>query len=173
MKLIDKSAVVAETERLQNLTMDENKNFYSEATEGEYNALCNIEHFINSMQEEPVNEDLEKAASQDACEVVNTCSAVGIPNDHIPSWVQDAMVNEFIHGAKWKERQMQSTIKLAEEHAMFAGMSKIEQKTMETIKQYVDKGQRNYDDSKGEPQEEYWGGFSDCAEQIMKELKQE
>lgn len=42
-----------EVVRLQDLTMDENKNFYSEAAEGEYNALCNIEHFIDSMQEEP------------------------------------------------------------------------------------------------------------------------
>jgi hypothetical protein len=40
-----------EVERLQDLTMDENKNFYSEAAEGEYNALCNIEHFIDSLQE--------------------------------------------------------------------------------------------------------------------------
>ena len=42
-----------EVERLQDLTMDKNKNFYSEAAEGEYNALCNIEHFIDSLQEEP------------------------------------------------------------------------------------------------------------------------
>lgn len=37
---------------------------------------------------------------------MNNCSAIGMPNDHIPSWVQDAMINEFIHGAKWKEEQM-------------------------------------------------------------------
>ena len=53
---IPKSALVAEIQRLQDLTMDENKNFYSEAAEGEYNALCNIEHFIDSLQEEPVSE---------------------------------------------------------------------------------------------------------------------
>lgn len=56
--------------------------------------------------EAPVSEDLEEAAEQDVCEVVNTCSATGIPNDHIPSWVQDAMINEFIHGAKWQKEQM-------------------------------------------------------------------
>ena len=52
---ISKSALVAEIQRLQDLTMDENKNFYSEAAEGEYNALCNIEHFIDSLQEESVS----------------------------------------------------------------------------------------------------------------------
>ena len=58
------------------------------------------------VQEEPVSDDLEKAAERDVCGVVNNCSAIGMPNDHIPSWVQDAMINEFIHGAKWKEEQM-------------------------------------------------------------------
>lgn len=61
---------------------------------------------INALQEEPVSEELEEAAEQDVCEVVNNCSSTGIPNDHIPSWVQDAMVNEFIHGAKWQKEQM-------------------------------------------------------------------
>ena len=60
----------------------------------------------NSLTQESVSEDLEKAAEQDVCEAVNTCSAIGIPNDHIPSWVQDAMVNEFIHGAQWKDKQL-------------------------------------------------------------------
>jgi hypothetical protein len=62
--------------------------------------------FIDSLQEEPVSEDLEKAAEQDVCEVVNECSFTGIPNDHIPSWVQDAMINEFIHGAKWQKEHL-------------------------------------------------------------------
>jgi hypothetical protein len=37
---------------------------------------------------------------------VNECSAIGIPNDQIPSWVQDAMINEFIHGAKWQKEHL-------------------------------------------------------------------
>lgn len=40
---------------------------------------------IIDMQEEPVSEELEKAAEKDVCEVVNCCSATAIPNDHIPS----------------------------------------------------------------------------------------
>ena len=76
----------------------------------EYGWLCDTSENSSNFElvEEPVSEDLEKAAEQDVCEIVNTCSATGIPNDHIPSWVQDAMVNEFIHGANWKEQQMMS-----------------------------------------------------------------
>lgn len=85
---------------------------------------------LDSLQEEPVSAELEMAAEKDVCEVMNCCSATAIPNDHIPSWVQDAMINEFIHGAKWQEKQDQSTIELAEDHAMFAGMEKMEQQMM-------------------------------------------
>lgn len=60
--------------------------------------------------QEPVSDELEKAAEQDVCEVVNTCSATGIPNDHIPSWVQDAMINEFIHGAKWQFERVKEAL---------------------------------------------------------------
>ena len=60
--------------------------------------------------EEPVSEELEKAAAQDVCEVVNNCSSTGIPNDHIPSWVQDAMVNEFIHGANWQKERIEEVL---------------------------------------------------------------
>lgn len=59
-----------------------------------------------SITKEHASEELEEAAERDVCEVVNCCSATGIPNDHIPSWVQDAMVNEFIHGAQWQKEQM-------------------------------------------------------------------
>ena len=71
------------------------KSWYNEGyIDGEYNR---DRQFENS-----VSDDVKKAAEQDVCEVINTCSGAGIHNDHIPSWVQDAMINEFIHGAKWK-----------------------------------------------------------------------
>ena len=62
--MTDKEKICKEVQRLQDLTMDENKNFYSEAAEGEYNALCNIEHFIDLLQEESISEDLEDFALQ-------------------------------------------------------------------------------------------------------------
>lgn len=102
---MDKLAKVrAEVERL------DNEWYLCNSSEAKYKreTYKEILDFINSLQQEPVNEDLEKAAEQDVCEVVNTCSATGIPNDHIPSWVQDAMINEFIHGAKWQKEQLRT-----------------------------------------------------------------
>ena len=76
------------------------KSWYNEGyIDGEYNR--------DRQFEDSVSDDVNKAAEQDVCEVINTCSEVGIPNDSIPSWVQDAMVNEFIHGAEWKAEQFE------------------------------------------------------------------
>lgn len=79
--------------------------------------LCDTSENSSNFElvEEPVSEDLEKAAEQDVCEVVNTCSATGIPNDHIPSWVQDAMINEYIHGANWQKQQLMKNVVLETE----------------------------------------------------------
>ena len=81
-----------EIERLQGLTMDENKNFYSEAAEGEYNALCNIEHFIDCLQEEPVSKDLEKAAVE--------------AFKHIIDSNKNSFLEIFKAGAEWKKEEM-------------------------------------------------------------------
>lgn len=94
----------------QNGLMDAQGNFEYPEHEGAYNILCNLGAYIDTLQEEPVSDELEKAAEQDVCEVVNTCSATGIPNDHIPSWVQDAMINEFIHGAKWQFERVKEAL---------------------------------------------------------------
>jgi len=55
MKLIDKDALVAEIERLKLCTMDEHMNFYSEAAEGEYHALSNLESFIDTLEVKEVD----------------------------------------------------------------------------------------------------------------------
>jgi hypothetical protein len=89
-----------------NLRKAQEQGVITEFGKGKLEALEGIVDFIDSMQEEPVSEEMEEAAEQDVCEVVNECSAIGIPNDQIPSWVQDAMINEFIHGAKWKAENL-------------------------------------------------------------------
>ena len=89
-----------------NLRIAQKQGVITEFGKGKLEALEGIVDFIDSLQEEPVSEDLEKAAEQDVCEVIIACSATDIPNVHIPSWVQDAMINEFIHGAKWKSENL-------------------------------------------------------------------
>ena len=55
---IDKSALVAEIERLQKPTMDANHNFTSDYNQGLYDGLSKLELFIESLPEEkkPIRE---------------------------------------------------------------------------------------------------------------------
>ena len=58
---IDKSAVVAEIEKLQLCTMDEHMNFYSAEAQGEYNALSKLESFLNTLEVKDVDEIIKNA----------------------------------------------------------------------------------------------------------------
>ena len=47
---IDKDALVAEIERLQAITMDEDGNFYTAKAQAEYNVLCMLESFLDTIE---------------------------------------------------------------------------------------------------------------------------
>lgn len=83
--------------------------------------LCqDILMFIDSMQEEPVSEDLEEAANEYKCQQAL--------EDYRPS-----LYKAFKAGAKWQKEQDKETIELAEDHAMFAGMEKMKEQMMKNI----------------------------------------
>lgn len=73
--------------------------------------------YINSLQEEPVSNDLEEAA-----------------NDYAHDLVHDDVFGTFIAGARWQEEQCQKTIELAEDHAYLAGQEKVIEKACEWLK---------------------------------------
>ena len=50
MELIDKSALVAEIEKLQLSTMDEDKNFLSPYHEGIFDGLSMMENFLDTLE---------------------------------------------------------------------------------------------------------------------------
>ena len=79
----------------------------------------------NYMQEEPVSEDLEEAASSFARE-----DSEGISNPANFYYTVADKARIFKAGAEWQEKKMQSTIELAEDHAMLAGMEKMREKMM-------------------------------------------
>lgn len=54
--------IKAEIDRLQETTMDENRNFLSSYYQGVFDGLSLIDNFIDSIEEEPVSNDLEEAA---------------------------------------------------------------------------------------------------------------
>lgn len=58
---IDKSAVVAEIEKLQLCTMDEHMNFYSAEAQGEYNALSKLDSFLDTLEVKEVDEIIKNA----------------------------------------------------------------------------------------------------------------
>ena len=50
MKLIDKDALVAEIDRLQEATMDKNQNFLSSYHEGIFDGLSMLEKFLDTLE---------------------------------------------------------------------------------------------------------------------------
>lgn len=67
-----------------------------------------------------VSEDLEEAADNALNNVLNTHEIVNVRS----------CLEMFKFGAKWQEEQDQSTIELAEDHAMLAGMEKMKEQMM-------------------------------------------
>lgn len=68
---IDKSALVAEIEKLQLSTMDEYMNYYSQEAQGEYNALVKLETFLDTLEvkEVDLNAAVERYVEQHKSEL--------------------------------------------------------------------------------------------------------
>lgn len=92
--------------------MDAKGNFEYPEHEGAYHILCNLDTFIDSLQEEPVSEELEEAADN----FVKSYTKGGTKQ----SWLKEG----YMAGAKWQKQQDQFIIELAEDHAYFAGRTK-------------------------------------------------
>lgn len=75
-------------------------------TDGAQVAIGKVLTILDTLQEQPVCEGLEEMAEGIVCSMINESSAIGVPNDHIPSWVQDAMIQSCKAGAKWQKEQM-------------------------------------------------------------------
>lgn len=82
------------------------------------NLRDDILRYIDSLQEEHVSEDLEEASVEWFNSVKYKSDLSGTP------------INAFKAGAQWQEKQDQSIIELAEDHAMFAGMEKMKEQMM-------------------------------------------
>lgn len=84
-----------------------------------------ILRYINSLQEEPVSEDIEKEIDH-AHKLFY--EEVGWDSDEgARAYVADWFAYYF---AKWQKEQDQSTIELAEDHAILAGMEKMKEQMM-------------------------------------------
>jgi hypothetical protein len=104
-----------DTEQLNRFGIEEKDYMYSM---DKSDMLALVEHFINwhKTKEEPVTEDLEKAAED-----------YGVRQG---LELKPFAIKYFKDGAKWQEAKDQSTIELAEDHAMLAGMEKLKEQIM-------------------------------------------
>ena len=81
-------------------------------------------------KEEPVSKDLEKAAKEYSLNFEDNVPILQYDVNGYPNISFEDIENAFKVGAKWQKQQDQETIELAEDHAMFAGMNKMEQQLM-------------------------------------------
>lgn len=111
--------------------MDANGNFEYPEHEGAYHILCNLDAYIDSLQEEPVSEELEEFANKDYKNALNSVAVNFMEAQGItPNLYAEQIIRAVKHGAKWQKEQDQSTIELAEDHAMLAGMEKMKEQMM-------------------------------------------
>lgn len=90
-----------------------------------YNEVLAI---LDTMQEESVSEDFEKALASE-WKAYNDRGAATV--DALEDNTQElAFAKGFYRGANWQREQDQSTIELAEDHAMLAGMEKMKEEMM-------------------------------------------
>lgn len=88
--------IKAEIDRLQDTTMDENRNFKSQYDQGIFDGLSLLENFIDSLEEEPISNDLEEAARKIATRHSHITGDTYYDND---AWF-------FKKGAQWQKKQM-------------------------------------------------------------------
>jgi len=93
-------------------------------------AKC-IRRFIESLQEEPVSEDLEEAANK-----------YGTKKHPMTTIGANESAYDFKAGANWQKAKDQETIELAEDHAMLAGMEKMREKMITAAIEWI---RRNVD----------------------------
>ena len=122
---------------ISNLRVAQEQGIITRFDEGKLEALEEIADFIDSLQEEPVSENFEEAADNAFNKVLNTHEIVNIRS----------CMEMFKYGAQWKEKEMQSTIELAEDHAMLAGMEKMKEQMMKDaidVEVHIDAGNYPY-----------------------------
>ena len=95
--MTEKEKIRKEVQRLMNeLIHEKEKGFGSDADDACILELQNVLTFIDSLQEEPVNEDLEEAADNALSNVLNTHEIVNIRS----------CLEMFKYGAKWQKANL-------------------------------------------------------------------
>jgi hypothetical protein len=113
--MTDKEKIREEVERLREKILGIRTDF----ADGQKSVLTKLLAFIDTLQEEPVSDDLEQAAKDYSNNLDNIYGSIGKQTR-----------NAFKAGAEWQKEQDKETIELAEDHAMLAGMEKMKEEMM-------------------------------------------
>ena len=115
--------IKAEIERRYEYWKEKESNSHSIESESRMSECQHLLLLFNSLQEEPVSNDLEEAAHSYIDTTIEWFDSEGNP----------CCYPAFIAGALWQKERDQSTIELAEDHAMLAGMDKMRQEMMKNV----------------------------------------
>jgi len=110
-----------------------------QSAEGKYKveAYEDLLTFIDTLKEDQVSNDLEEAATKYARKQLS--------NPDYPIYNDEyEMECAFEAGAQWQKERDQSTIELAEDHAMLAGMEKMRQEMIDKVCKWLVKHWREY-----------------------------
>ena len=108
--MTDKERIRKEVERLQNeLIQEKKKGFGSETDDACILELQNVLTYIDSLQEEPVSEDLEEAATKSANKAT-PYTRVDIGNGEVCVYTKHTVIDRFKVGAKWQRMQIDKDV---------------------------------------------------------------
>ena len=88
----------------QNGLMDANGNFEYPEHEGAYHILSNLDYYIDSLQEEPVSEELDKEMDNYLASIFSE-DGYGGSEPRFTTWFM-ALRKTAIHFANWQKEQM-------------------------------------------------------------------
>ena len=135
--------IKAEIERLKQQFMSQADDFHSLGMEEKENYcailasnMAALIRYIDSLEEEPVSNDLEEAAW-----MYYDKNKPLIPHELD---LHKEMISFFIAGAQWQKERDQSTIELAEDHAYLAGQEKIIEKACEWLNNFYSEDRHCY-----------------------------
>lgn len=126
--MTDKEKIRAEIERLMYAYNQEadiasaEDSIGEKVAAGKYDVCKHLLSLIDSMQEEPVSEELEEAVDEYAPDFSNSIASKA---------AVDAVRDAFKAGAKWQKKKDLETIETAIHHAYYNGRSEMKEQMME------------------------------------------
>ena len=104
---ISKSAVIAEIEKLQDSTMDEDGNFYSVEAQAKYDILCVLEEYLDTLKVKEDTISNEPLISSELLTASADYARKQLANPDYPAYNDEyELLCAYEAGANWQKEQM-------------------------------------------------------------------